>query len=267
MIAYSSLKSDTSHLCKYLDREQKDTGENDKEKQEGCKILEKYKRNENRLEHSKIFTDNGEAISPENAAPTHGIEVVAQETMIKGKMILILPRCKASYTQEIGETDADLSRRCERLFQCERMCEPVLGAPAIPLKILWTDLEQYWFGERNIQRLQRCEDFLGLQFRSHQIFYVHKFALDRLGIDIPINRLAIAFNFPPTTMKRTLKNGLKPPKQCDRHNALPEDSQPDILAWIQHQAEKSQPSTRTNILHYCSSNFGKGVTREPVGSS
>jgi hypothetical protein len=53
---------------------------------------------------------------------------------------MILPRRKASYTQEIGETDADPSRLCELLFQCKQMCEPVLGAPAIPLEIPGTDL-------------------------------------------------------------------------------------------------------------------------------
>jgi hypothetical protein len=88
--------------------------------------------------------------------------------------------------QEIGETDAYPSRRCERLFQCERMRESLLGAPSIPVEILSTDLDQHCFSERNIRLLQRCEDFLGSQFRPHQIFYVHQFALDRLGIDIQL---------------------------------------------------------------------------------
>jgi hypothetical protein len=103
--------------------------------------------------------------------------------------------------------------------------------------------------------------FLGLRFRSHQIFYVHEFAFDRLGINIPINRLGIAFNCPRAAGKRALKNRLIPPKQRGRHTALPEDSEADILAWFQHQAEKSQPSTRTYILHYCSGKFGEAVTR------
>jgi hypothetical protein len=56
-------------------------------------------------------------------------------------MITILPRRKASYTQKTGQTDADPSRRREHLFRCEQMCKHVLGTPAIPLEILWTDLE------------------------------------------------------------------------------------------------------------------------------
>jgi hypothetical protein len=43
-------------------------------------------------------------------------------------------------------------------------------------------------------------------------------------------------------------------------------TQGQILAWIQHQAEKSQPSTRTDIVHYCSGKFGKVVTRRWVDS-
>jgi hypothetical protein len=45
---------------------------------------------------------------------------------------------------------------------------------------------------------------------------------------------------------------------------LPEGSEGDIPAWIQHQAKKSQPSTRTDILHYCSGKFGKAITRRWV---
>jgi hypothetical protein len=92
-------------------------------------------------------------------------------------------------------------------------------------------------------------------------FYVHKFALDRLGIDILINRPGIPFNCARALVKRTLKKGLVPPKQRGRHRAGPDDSEVDILAWIQDQAEKSQPSTKTDILHYCSGKFGKAVTR------
>jgi hypothetical protein len=38
------------------------------------------------------------------------------------------------------------------------------------------------------------------------------------------------------------------------------DAEADIRAWIQHQAEKSQPSTITDILHYCEGKRGKAIT-------
>jgi hypothetical protein len=49
-------------------------------------------------------------------------------------------------------------------------------------------------------------------------------------------------------MRRAIRNGLEPPKLHGRYNVLPDDAEAkaeaeaDILAWIQHQAEKSQPS-------------------------
>jgi hypothetical protein len=61
--------------------------------------MEKYKKNENKLEDSKILRDNDQKILPADAAPTHGTEIVTQETIIK-KNIMILPRRKAGYTQE-----------------------------------------------------------------------------------------------------------------------------------------------------------------------
>jgi hypothetical protein len=70
--------------------------------------------------------------------------------------------------------------------------------------------------------------------------------------------------------------GLEPPKLYGRHNAIPDDSdaeaeadaeaKTDILEWIQHQAEKFQPSTRIYILHYCAYKFGKIIIRGWVDS-
>jgi hypothetical protein len=62
-------------------------------------------------------------------------------------------------------------------------------------------------------------------------------------------------------VKRGLKNGLEPPKLCGRQNALADDSEADSLAWIQHQAEKAQPSTRTDILHCYVNKSGASITR------
>jgi hypothetical protein len=96
---------------------------------------------------------------------------------------MILPRCKAIYTQEIGEPDADPSCPCERLFQCEQTREPVLGALATPLEILWTDLEQYYFSERNIWLLHRCECFLGLHsFPTRSFMSTNSPSIDLVSI-------------------------------------------------------------------------------------
>jgi hypothetical protein len=57
----------------------------------------------------------------------------------------------------------------------------------------------------------------------------------------------MAFDSPHVSVKNALRNGLEPSKLPGRHNALPDDSESgaDILTWIQHQPEESQPSTRT----------------------
>jgi hypothetical protein len=43
------------------------------------------------------------------------------------------------------------------LLQRTQMDEPVLGAPAVPLEILWNHREQHCFSERNIWILQRWD--------------------------------------------------------------------------------------------------------------
>jgi hypothetical protein len=115
--------------------------------------------NENGPGQSKISIDNDHEISAQNATPTHRIEPLAHETIIKGKTTMISPKGKgkAGYTQDIGETDVGASRHREWLPQRAQMDEPVLGAPAIPLEIISNHLKQHCFSEWNIRILQRCD--------------------------------------------------------------------------------------------------------------
>jgi hypothetical protein len=175
---------------------------------------------------------------------------------------------KTSYTQDIGETDVGPRRNRERLLQRIQMDEPMPGAPAIPLEILWNHLKQYCFSERNIRMLQRCDvkSFPDHNSNLTKFFIFINFALRELGIKISIGSLKRAFDCPRTAaVNNALRNGREPPKQCDHHNSLLNDSEreADILAWIQRQAESPNhlPSTRTDILHYCASKFGKVITR------
>jgi hypothetical protein len=69
------------------------------------------------------------------------------------------------------------------------MDEATAGAPAIPFEILRNQLEQYCFGDRSLRILQYGQEFLGLQFRSQQISYVHKFTRLELGLKISISSL------------------------------------------------------------------------------
>jgi hypothetical protein len=116
----------------------------------------------------------------------------------------------------------------------------------------------------------RWEAFLRLQFRSHQIVSVHQFALRELGTEISIGSLEMAFDCPLTPVKKAMRNGPEPPKPCGRHSLIQDNSEAeteaDIIAWIQYQAEKCQPSTRADIFHYCACKFGKVITRGWVDS-
>jgi hypothetical protein len=67
-------------------------------------------------------------------------------------------------------------------------------------------------------------------------------------------------------VKRALDNGFSPPKLRSCHNSVPDRDEEDVIASIQHQAEKSQPTTRIDIRHYCVNKFGKCITRGWVDS-
>jgi hypothetical protein len=108
---------------------------------------------------------------------------------------------------------------------------------------------------------QRCHDSPDLCFRARQIFFVHQFALNELGFEITIGSLERAFDDLRAAVKRVSRNALEPPKSCCADNSLPDDSEADILACIQHQAENSHPSPRTDISHSRFNKFDRIITR------
>jgi hypothetical protein len=87
------------------------------------------------------------------------------------------------------------------------------------------------------------------------MYYVHQFALRELDIQISIGSLKREFDCQRVTVKRSVRNGLEPPTPHGRHNAFPDDSEAeaeaeaDMLVWIQHQAEKFQPSPIYETRH------------------
>jgi hypothetical protein len=68
-------------------------------------------------------------------------------------------------------------------------------------------------------------------------------------------------------VRRALANKLEPPKRPGRDNALLDDAEVQIIAWIIRQAEKSQPVVVTGILLFSVESFGQWITREWVHSS
>jgi hypothetical protein len=63
-----------------------------------------------------------------------------------------------------------------------------------------------------------------------------------------------------------LANGLEEPKVCDRHLAVDEDSEGEILEWIEAQAEKYKPVIRTELRHYCKVKYSYLVNRGWIDS-
>jgi hypothetical protein len=58
--------------------------------------------------------------------------------------------------------------------------------------------------------------------------------------------IEVPLDFPRAVANQTMRNRVKPPKRCGRHNRLSYDSEADILGQIQRQTEKYQPSTKQN---------------------
>jgi hypothetical protein len=141
------------------------------------------------------------------------------------------------------------------------MAEPGAGALAIPFEIVGSSLEQFAFGYRFVRSMDRNQHFHNLQFRNPYIFYVNRFALRARGFELSVGQLERTFNYWRKTMRRALTNELEPSKQRGRHNALLDDAEAQIITWITRQAGKSQPVTRTDILHCYVKSFSQSITR------
>jgi hypothetical protein len=109
--------------------------------------------------------------------------------------------------------------------------------------------------------LQREPIFRELQYRSHQIYFVHDFALRNGNPELSPRQLSRAFGCSLTRVKSALDNGLNDLKVRGCHFAFDDDSEVQILDWIQSQAEKLAPVTRTDLKHYCQATYSRSISR------
>jgi hypothetical protein len=151
-------------------------------------------------------------------------------------------------------------------IQISRMEPSTAAAPAVPLDILLRNIQEHCFSERTVRVLEREPGFKELCYRSHQIYFVHDFALRSLGQELSLRQLSRAFECDAGRVKAALKNGFSDPETRGRHSALDDASEREIVDWIQKQAEKFNPVTRTDLLHYCQEKFSSPVSRGWVNS-
>jgi hypothetical protein len=122
--------------------------------------------------------------------------------------------------------------------------------PAIPDEEFLPSLQKYCFSERMVQIFQQEPGFGELSYRSHQICFVMDFTRETVDQKLSVNQLARAFSCHTACIKGTLANGFGDPKSRDRHLAFDDDSEGEILTWIDARAEKCRSMTRTDLRHY-----------------
>jgi hypothetical protein len=140
------------------------------------------------------------------------------------------------------------------------------AAPAIPHQELLPRVQEYCFHERIVRILARELGFADLRYRSHQICFVADFARQTAGLELSMKQLTRASDCHATRVKAALANGFEEPKSRRRHFVFDDDSEEEILSWIEERAEKSRPATRTDILYYCEVKYSRSVTRRWVDS-
>jgi hypothetical protein len=135
------------------------------------------------------------------------------------------------------------------------------AAPAIPHEELLPAIQQHCFSERVARALQREPGFEGLLYRAHQICFVAHFARETTGQELSVNQLARAFGCHSNRIKAALANEFEEPKTRGRHMVFDDDSEADILTWIEAEAKKSSPVTRTELRHYCEAKYARSLSK------
>jgi hypothetical protein len=90
---------------------------------------------------------------------------------------------------------------------------------------------------------------------------VQNFAQREGNQTLSIIQLSRAFGYQPIRVKVTLDNRLEAPKVRDRHMAIDENSEAEILEWIDIQKEKCNPVTHTDLRHYCEVKYSISISR------
>jgi hypothetical protein len=140
------------------------------------------------------------------------------------------------------------------------------AAPAISLERLLPNLQEYCFSERTVRIFQHEPRFEELTYRSHQIYFVNEFTQRNDGHFLSLRQLSRVFECDAARVNAALKNGLDDPQSRGRHSALDDASEIEILEWIQKQAEKFNPITRTDLLYYFQANYSCSISRGWVNS-
>jgi hypothetical protein len=91
--------------------------------------------------------------------------------------------------------------------------------------------------------LQREPAFGELKYRSREIAFVCYFVLGNDEQGPSVRQLSKGFGCDAARVKADLDNELNDPKVRGRHFAFDDDSEIEILEWIQTQAEKYVPMT------------------------
>jgi hypothetical protein len=87
-----------------------------------------------------------------------------------------------------------------------------------------------------------------------------------LNQELITDQLSQAFGYDDARIKAALANGLDDRKTRGHHLAFDDDSTKEILEWIEAQADKCKPITRTDLRHYCEANYSRSISRGWVDS-
>ena len=134
-------------------------------------------------------------------------------------------------------------------------------SPAIPLEEIKQKLDELNIPQRFSSGLLRDPEFKQLQYKNHQLCYLHEYMLKTQTVKLTNNQLAFVFSMNRRTVTKSINQGPQDPKPKGRHLALDENTENIILEKIINISNQGDSMTQNEILKYIRNKFKKNVTK------
>ena len=133
--------------------------------------------------------------------------------------------------------------------------------PSIQLEEIESKLNVLNIPPRFIRALLRNPEFQSLQYRNHQLCFLHKYASELNEFKLTYDQLAFIFGMCRITVSRSIANGPQNPKPLGRHMALEGDKEEIIVNQIIQMSNEGKSMTQRQILSFVKERFNLSLTK------
>jgi hypothetical protein len=142
----------------------------------------------------------------------------------------------------------------------------ILSAPPVPLTTIEYNLSALGIPDREIRGLLSHSEFPLLQFRSHQICFLHDYPCNRLNRPLNTTELSTVFEVRTAVIRRILRKRPESPQPPGRHQALDPAIESAIVTLVLDAFKNGRGMTPKKLLQMVRDTYNPKLTKGWVHS-